>query len=217
MPAFGRLLAHDARDASFPMMALLPAAPSPRRYRYWNANGAWLDQGEEPHCVGYAWVHWLEDGPVSQPGVAPIVNPSALYDEAQRLDEWEGENYDGTSVRAGVKALFGRGFIRSYHWASSVQEIVQALLEVGPVVMGTNWYMGMLSTDEAGFLRVAGGLVGGHAYVLNGVNVEAGIVRIKNSWSRAWGTNGHALLTIADLATLLADEGEACLAVEIRQ
>jgi hypothetical protein len=216
MPAFGRLYAPDARDANFPMRAMLPAAPSTRRYRYWNDNGAWLDQGEHPYCVAYAWVHWLEDGPVTQRGAGPVVDPVTLYHEAQRLDEEPGEDYDGTSVRGGCKAVKARGFITAYHWAKTVNDIVQALLEVGPVVVGTNWYADMMEPDEAGFLHLGGGIVGGHAYVLNGINNAAGVVRIKNSWSRAWGIRGHALLTLADLATLLAADGEACLAVEIK-
>jgi hypothetical protein len=217
MPALGRLPALDPRDTRFPMRTLLPRVPSTRAYRYWFANGAWLDQGDQPHCVGYSWVHFLEDGPVTQRGAGPIVDPSLLYHEAQHLDEWPGEDYSGTSVRAGCKAAQARGFIASYHWAETVDDVVQALLEVGPVVVGTNWTTSMFEPDEAGFLRVEGPIEGGHAYLLNGVNVPAGVVRIKNSWGRGWGLGGHALLKLRDFADLLADGGEACLAVEIRK
>ena len=32
-----------------------------------------------------------------------------LYHEAQKVDEWPGEDYDGTSVRAGLDILRKRG------------------------------------------------------------------------------------------------------------
>ena len=218
MPAFGRLPAPDPRDRQFPMKMLLPRQLSTRRSRYWNANGAWLDQQDRPHCVGYAWTHWLEDGPVTQRGLTPTVDPDTLYKEAQRADEWPGEDYDGTSIRGGVKAAQARGYIAAYHWAESVVDIVEALLEVGPVVMGTEWYAGMMDPDPAGILHATGKVLGGHAYVLNGVNTDAKIVRVKNSWGRGWGSNGHALLTFDDLKRLFpSSDGEACLAVEIRK
>ena len=131
---FGRIHAPDPRDASYPMRALLPAVPSTRTQRYWSATGWWGDQKDTPECVAYAWLHWLEDGPVPQRSAPPpIILPDVLYHDAQDRDEFPGTNYDGTSVRGAVKALVARGFVKNYHWAQTLEDIVQALLEVGPV------------------------------------------------------------------------------------
>ena len=62
-----------------------------------------------------------------------------LYEEAQKVDEWPGEDYEGTSVRAGLEILRTRGHrrlindiqgpvrpgdgIEAYRWATSVDEV----------------------------------------------------------------------------------------------
>src|SRR5215217_2541716 len=111
MPGLGRLASVDERDKAFPLRALLPARASTRVWRYWNTQGWRGDQGETSQCVGYAWTHWLHAGPTTQPKPAPIVRPQDVYMGAQRVDEWPGEDYEGTSVRAGAKALQARGFV----------------------------------------------------------------------------------------------------------
>src|SRR5690606_274936 len=136
----GRVLAVDARDEGFSMRPLLSSRKKLPTYKYWNANGWWGDQGSLPHCVGFSWAHWLEDGPVTHKGNAPIVNPSIIYKEAQKVDEWPGEKYDGTSVRAGAKILHKQGLIESYYWAWDIDSLANAVLTLGPVVVGTNWY-----------------------------------------------------------------------------
>jgi Papain family cysteine protease len=213
----GRRHAPDPRDANFPLRALLPAAPSIRTYRYWSANGWWGDQGRTPQCVAYAWAHWLEDGPVPQGGTPPILHPAAIYHDAQFMDEWPGEDYDGTSVRAGAKVLKTAGYIKEYRWASTMQEIVAALLDVGPVVVGFSWYEEMFKPDEASLIHIGGALAGGHAFVLDGISMPHKLIRMKNSWGRDWGNNGFAYLSIEDVDHLLHEDGEACLAVEIRK
>lgn len=209
----GRRIAVDRRDRKFAIEAPIAGR---RLRRYWNANGWWGDQGYSSECVGYAWAHWLEDGPVTHKGTPPVVQPATIYEQAKLIDEWPGEDYDGTSVRAGAKVLQGLGYITEYRWAFTMPALIHTLLEKGPVVFGSWWYEGMDEPDERGFIRPTGATLGGHAYVLNGINTRSDKVRMKNSWNRTWGHNGHAWISISDLAILLHREGEACLAGEIR-
>ena len=185
-----------------------------RKYRYWWPSGWWGDQGTTPQCVAFAWVHFLEDGPVThapfERGEGPVAPCEEVYSEAQERDVWPGTDYAGTSVRGGAKALQARGLIDRYEWARSVETVVQALLTEGPLVMGSNWYRSMYEPDDEGFVRPEGEVVGGHAYLLNGVNREEEKVRFKNSWGVEWGAGGYGWMRFEDLETLLTGRGEAC-------
>jgi len=216
----GRAYKPDERDKGFPMKSFLPKTTPGITYKYWWSNGYWGDQGYEPECVGYSWTHWLADGPITQKdsrkqtGSFPI-NPSFVYDEAQKVDVWAGENYDGTSVRAGAKVLKAQGFLSSYYWAWDLQTTINALLTVGPVVVGTTWLSDMFYPNNKGIITATGSVAGGHAYLLDGVNVEKKMFRIKNSWGREWGKNGFAYISFDDMEKLINDYGEVCLATEI--
>ncbi|HEY0750392.1 MAG TPA: hypothetical protein VGD26_04520 [Chitinophagaceae bacterium] len=220
----GRLPAADERDQMFHMKLAIPTEAPTRTYRYWNANGWWGDQQTTPQCVGYSWAHWVEDGPITHKGSAPIIAPEVIYREAQKIDEWPGEGYEGTSVRAGAKVLQALGFIESYYWAWDAKTVADTILTRGPVVVGTNWYRDMFFPDpETYIVKPTGAAVGGHAYLINGVNVKKGLFRFKNSWGNGkdsinnWGDNGHAWITIEDMDKLIKQDGEACLAVEIKK
>lgn len=213
---FGRLWAPDWSDLNYLASAVLPSEPSVES-RYWDDNYWWGDQKDTYECVGYSLVHWLEDAPVTHDrSVPPVIQPNYVYTEAQSVDEWEGEDYDGTTVRAGAKVLQNLGYISEYRWAMTAQEIASAVLEIGPVVVGTVWTDGMFYPDAAGIIRPTGYSVGGHAYLLNGYDTRSGYFRIKNSWGMAWGLDGHAFIHLNDLELLLSADGEACLALEQR-
>ncbi len=214
---FGRVVKHDARDKQFSVLRHLPQTrESSRTHRYWNDGRWWGDQGYTPHCVAYAWLHWLADGPVTQPSPLPTIKPRVLYSEAQAADEIPGNDYDGTTVRGGAKVLRDRGLVAKFLWATSLEAVVNTILEVGPVVIGVNWYGGMMDPGRRGRIAPTGELVGGHAVVVNGVNVRAETLRIKNSWGRSWGDNGRAVISFEHFERLLAEDGEACIATEIK-
>lgn len=211
-PALGRRISVDKRDRKFMMAAVTPT--SPLRRRYWWQNGTWLDQGQTGTCVGHAWAHWIEDGPRTWLGT---IDPFKVYRDACALDTFtdndDGNLDSGTSVRAGAQALQAVGRVTSYHWAFDVSPVVDAVLTTGPVVVGT-WWREAMSRPVDGLVRVEGSKVGGHAYLINGVNLDTGKFRIKNSWGRSWGNRGYGWMKIDDMATLIADDGEACLAIE---
>lgn len=214
----GRVHIPDERDKNFPMKGVLPNKAPSITYKYWWANGWWGDQQRTPHCVAYSWIHWLEDGGVTQQSApAPILDPTSLYNQCQRQDEWYGENYDGTSVRAGAKVLQEKGFIKEYRWSTDIEEVVDALLTKGPVMLGVNWYFDMYFPDKKGKIKVGGKIYGGHAVEANGVNTKTKMIRIKNSWGQDWGRNGHAYISFDDLQRLLNENGECCLATEIKK
>lgn len=212
----GRIQAADDRDKSFLMRAATAFVKSEAPYKYWNQSQYWGDQGDLPACVGYAWAHWLKNAPITQKQLKQP-DPLRYYMRAQQLDEWEGEDYAGTSVRGGAKALQEMGFVGAYLWAWNVTEIEKAIKSVGPVVVGTNWYYSMFQPQEDGLLEVSGPLAGGHAYLLNGVNSKKELFRIKNSWGRGWGDSGNAWISFEDMQRLLNEEGEACLATELQK
>jgi hypothetical protein len=213
-PLLGRVYIPDERDKKYLIENKLYLSTPTFKSKYWDAEEWWGNQGNTPQCVGYSWAHWIEDGPIKHGGIAPIVNPTLIYREAQKLDEWYGENYDGTSVRGGAKYLKNTGKISSYLWTYDLNVLINTLLTRGPVVVGTNWYYGMFFPNRNGLIKVSGRIAGGHAYVLNGVDTKTKLFRIKNSWGRSWGKNGFAFISFSDMQRLIKENGEICLAIE---
>ena len=207
----GRIPAPDVRDQKYLMRSVVAEPPTLPRYRHYKC-GATLDQGPHPHCVGYAWAAWLAAAPLM---TMDGPQPQIIYHAAQQADEWPGDAYSGTSVRAGAKVLVALGHVASYVWAFSAEDVATWLLSGhGSVVAGTAWTNGMMYPNDKGFIAPTGNLVGGHAYLITGHNRVSGVFRLLNSWSKAWGQNGRAWITGEHLDALIRDGGEAATAIE---
>jgi len=75
----------------------------------------------------------------------------------------------------------------------------------------------MFFPNADGLIKATGEKMGGHAYLLDGINVNKKLIRIKNSWGKNWGKKGFAYISFEDMEKLILDQGEACLAIEIEK
>jgi hypothetical protein len=144
-----------------------------------------------------------------------------IYRAAQRIDEWEGEQYSGTSVLAGAKVVTASGYIGGYRWCFGIADVRDAVVRIGPVVIGIPWYEEMYETRASGLVKVGGGLVGGHCITLTGYNPSMDIdgkvrevFRWRNSWGPTYGIKGSGFIEGFRLAALLDDGGEACVPMD---
>lgn len=218
-----RLPEFDERSRNFPMAEILAEVPAkaykPRSYT-WKCDYHW-DQGPEGACVGFAWAHELIARPVVIEGIDYGMS-RWIYKTAQKYDYWAGEAYQGTSVIAGAKVLQkrppampeGRGLMEEYRWIfGDLDELIKTVGYFGPVVLGANWYAGMMKTDGEGFIRRSGSLLGGHAILIKGQSLQKKAFRLHNSWGTDWGEGGDCWLSFSDLERLLGERGELCVPV----
>lgn len=195
----------------------------------WFTSGVKLDQGTEGACVGFGFCNDLMASPavVGQKTLAALgggdANAAArqFYYAAKRIDEWAGENYDGTSVNAGARVMRQLGFIDSFWWCIDANGIIDALHD-GPVVVGWNLRESMWNTRPSGLYEYHGSIIGGHCMVLTGYSPrrtipgETGyfeVVKGRNSWGESWGRRGDFYMKVDDLQTIHTDGGEACVLV----
>ena len=208
MPVLDRLIEFDERSRQFPVRTLV--ADKPRRSYTWRV-GVSLDQGNEGACVGFGWAHELS----ARPAVRPQTNEDAfrIYHEAQRVDAWPGEDYEGTSVIAGAKIVKSLGFMDEYRWAFGEHDLALAVGYKGPAVLGTYWYSGMDNpvVDSAGrrWVKPTGSIRGGHCYIVHGYSVPLNAYKAWNSW----GAPSEFWISSNDMSVLLANQGEACIPI----
>lgn len=209
-----RLKQFDERSRNFPVRTATPRGKKPRSYT-WRCDEH-FDQGSEGACVGFSCTHELVARPKVIRHLSPAFARERIYWEAQKIDPWEGGSYpgaspvyEGTSVLCGIKMLKKLGYIESYRWAFSLDDVVMAVGYCGPVVLGVAWYDGMFEPHSCGYLHVEGDVAGGHAILCKGVDVKARTFTLHNSWGSAWGNGGDALIHWDEMDRLLHEEGEA--------
>lgn len=182
-----------------------------------------IDQGSEGACVGFGWTNELRAKPVPVKFPNPEQFAIGIYKQAQKIDEWPGENYSGTSVLAGAKICRSLGYIGEFRWAFGIDDVIDTLVTSGPVVLGIPWYESMYETRPSGLIDIGGKKVGGHCILATGYSpkqrfMKEGlttfeVVRLRNSWGPEYGVNGNGWIKVEDLAKLLSGKGEACIPV----
>jgi len=211
----------DPRSKNYGVSAILPKTVENKRV-VWK-EGPVLDQGSEGACVGFGWMNELLAEPIvpSKQPKDSFANTLAVkyYRRAQEIDEWAGEGYDGTSVLAGAKIMRQEGFIDGYRWCFSAQDLRDAIISEGPVVIGVPWYSGMYSA-QGGIVNITGSKVGGHCLVVTGYTPKMVINGRKtaafkwfNSWGPGYGKNGSAWISVKDMNSLIKQGAEMCVPI----
>jgi hypothetical protein len=217
MKGLGRVPENDPRSLKFGVGQIIDL-DKPFKSRVWECP-LLLDQGDDSTCVGCAWTHELAAKP------APVGIPSGsagyryardqIYRQATMLDDDpnnDGNVNSGTSTLAGVKAVQAHGYIKSYHWARTADEVAMSIGYHGPVVIGVNWHERMARTSSTGFIYPQGPIGGGHEVLVRGVDVSKRVFTIRNSWGRwGWHGTGDCFLNWDDLDRLLMAGGDACV------
>lgn len=206
--AFGRLIEFDEKSRKFPVTAVIRRGLKPRT-KNWRCDIV-LDQGNVGACTGFSVAHEAAAVPVVVPGITNEV-AMQVYKRAQQLDQWPGEDYEGSSVLAAMKAGIERRWYKSYRWAFGESDLALAISYIGPAVLGIPWCAGMMELDENGLITVTGELVGEHAILCNGYNATKKLYKLHNSWGAGWGINGECYVRAADMKKLLKENGEACI------
>jgi len=219
---FGRLPAPDARDRQYPMRAALRPVALPAQRYYATGPQLPLDQGQTGTCVAHAWTGFLLAAPMmdkSVPSAFDTYRGLVLEDEFPENDVEallpNAQLQYGSSVRGGAKYFQSQGRLKSYVWASGVEDMRRWLLGgFGTVVLGTEWHWNMSELDRAYRAHLGGGIAGGHAYLCIGYSTPKKMFRCLNSWGPTFGAHGRFWIHQDDMAILLAAQGEAAAAVE---
>jgi hypothetical protein len=181
----------------------------PRPVKTWHSDKV-LDQGETPHCCGFAWAGWGIATPVEDPWWDAMGHD--IYAACKVLDGEPGKQ-NGSTIRSGVKVMVKRKKVSTYFFAHSIDEAANYVACFGPVVLGTVWYEGMFKTGLFNnIITPTGKIVGGHAYLWIGVDATYALIR--NSWGTDWGKGGNARISLTNLKKLFEMDGEACAATE---
>lgn len=207
---------YDARAAAYMMSTvLMQEDTSEAPAHILHERGPILDQGREGACVAFGHGAVVNAGPIRPATMLTNQDAFRYYKRAQQLDEWEGENYSGTSNQAGAKAYREGGFYESFVWAANPEEMSLWVRTRGPVAWTCKWRDGMYQTDSNGYLWANGSVVGGHLMACIGIN-EKGDFIVQNSWGEDFGKGGICLVTPATMSQLYSQgQWTACSPVEI--
>lgn len=178
------------------------------------------NQGKEGACTGFALssavtlLNRQRHARLAAPLVPPMASPRMLYEMAKLNDQWPGEDYEGSSIRAALKGFFNNGACsedlapyvegeKAWHLSKDHSEDARklglgayfrlrpqiidyhaALNETGVIYVSAMVHRGWQNPDK-GDIVPSNLTEGGHAFIIVGYD-EAGFL-IQNSWGEKWG------------------------------
>jgi len=190
------------------------------------------NQGTEGACTGFGLAAAI-DILLRQGGDETAVSTRMLYDMARRYDEWQGEDYEGSSCRGAIKGWYNMGVCQEslypydakkagnftieaakdarkntvgayYRLGERISDYHAAMNEVGVVYCSATVHDGWNRPDpKSGRITWHKKPAGGHAFAIVGYNSDG--FWIQNSWGKTWGRNGTALWTYEDWLTNIQD------------
>lgn len=191
------------------------------------------NQLDEGCCVGFAVTKTVEMAYWKNTLNQPNLSERWAYEHAKKYDEWPGTNYEGSSVRGGLKAAHKIGIceesywpyrsrkkgrakrgsvnnaknfrVKKYYRVKGLLNLKAALFSKGVVVASATIHTGWLHPSRRGVIKFKPKFnnMGGHAFVIAGYN-KIGFW-IVNSWGESWGKKGTAILKYEDARLHLID------------
>ena len=193
------------------------------------------NQAEEGTCTGYALVAVAEFLYWRKLGLPPDLSERWAYEKAKLYDEWEGENYDGSTIRGAVKGWAKEGICPERYWPYKsgkrgrpkpysrirakeypiakyerclmINNIKHAIHYRGCVLAGVNIHEGWHSTIGKEIIPFKSKYhpQSDHAVAFVGYDDEKEVFWVKNSWGKEWGIKGFAGLTYKDALVNMQD------------
>jgi hypothetical protein len=216
----------DFRDKLFePTLVEVPPWTALAEYRA--AEVPVLNQGGEGSCTGHA-LATVANFLLRQRSIDPDPTPTSprmFYEMAKRYDEWEGEDYSGSSARGSMKGWHKHGVCSLSRWsyesgerdrelsaeraASALKRPLGAYYRVNHkdlvamhCALAEVKILFATAVIHTGWLQPrdagipAGRPLGGHAFAI--VAYDRNGFWVQNSWGTAWGEGGLALLSYDD-------------------
>lgn len=220
---------YDARDKVF----LAPPRILPRHIDNREECTPVRNQGEEGSCTGHALVAVAELLYWRKLGSPPDLSERWAYEKAKLHDEWDGTDYEGSSIRGAVKAWTKEGICPEEYWpyqankpgkpktdaekkaqeysiakyerCLGIDNIKHAIHYRGCVIAAVDIHEGWFSAQELIPYKPNYSPQGGHAIAFVGYDDQKEIFWLKNSWGREWGREGFAGLTYKDTLVNVMD------------
>jgi hypothetical protein len=207
----GRSQNHDPRSRAYGFVAGAPTITTTMHQRMVPV----FNQGGVLSCTGNAVVGALGTQPLF--GVLPVSHAAldeaealAIYAAATAIDPFPGTypptdtGSDGLSV---AKVALAQQLISGYQHTFTLMDALAAIM-LYPVITGFGWYSDFDVPDANGLVKIGGYVRGGHEVEIVGVDAEAKIITLVNSWGTLWGKNGFFSISWDDFGRLLNEGGD---------